>query len=141
MATVLTDADFTLPTTLQVTTTNTTPTKLTTDGGAATNTNTVRNTTDYSGWQVNVRVTARDAATGDYASWTRDIDFIRKSNVSTTAVLGGGTAIAPDRSSGALSACALDLTADTTNARLDVVGTGVTATTVTWKATLVFHAS
>ena len=58
-----------------------------------------------------------------------------------TIVLGGGTALAPTRSSGALSAALLDLTADTTNARLDVIATGIAATTLTWAATAVQHTS
>lgn len=126
---------------LIVQTTDATPTKLTTDGGAATNSNTIRNVTDYTGAQYRVMVTARNPSTGDYASWSYDIDFLRKNNLASTTVLGGGATLAPTRSSGALSACRLDLTADTTNGRLDVIGTGIAATTIAWAATLLGHSS
>lgn len=113
-----------------VTTTNATPTVLTTDGGAAgaTTTWTLPNNRAacFFGY-----ITARNTSTGDMIAWEVKGAFKRGANAAATALVGTPTVtvIANDA---AMAACALAVGVNTTTGSLQLTATGLAATTIAW---------
>lgn len=113
-----------------VTTTNATPTVLTTDGGAAgaTTTWTLPNNRAacFFGY-----ITARNTSTGEMIAWEVKGAFKRGANAAATALVGTPTVtvIANDA---AMAACALAVGVNTTTGSLQLTATGLAATTIAW---------
>ena len=57
---------------------------------------------------------------------------------STTTLVDGGAGVAPDKSVGSLSAATVDLSADDTNDRLLLEGTGLAATNISWTVSMFY---
>jgi hypothetical protein len=119
-------------------TTSATPLRLTADAATATAIN-IGPVVDSSAGNrarfVRIEVVAErtggaSGAAGDAATWVLEGLLTR----STTALAGGGSSLAPTRSSGGGSAYRLDILADTTLAALTINAIGVATTTIQWRA-------
>lgn len=119
---------------LRIQTTNATATRLTSDGGAASATNSV-NLPNNSSFYVKGQVIARNTSTGDTKVWTFDGAIKRGANAAATALVAAITPTAGAADSGA-SAWTLAIAADTTNGGLSITGTGAAATTIRWVCTV-----
>jgi hypothetical protein len=130
-----------------LTTSNSTPTRATTDGGAAAATNIGPVVDNVDGQhakaaRIVVRAVRTSAggggAAGDASVWVLDdVMLSRSGGAATTQVAGGGTGIAPARSRGGGSTYLLDVTADTTNSGINITVTGAAATTIEWAVEVV----
>lgn len=114
-------------------TTDATPTRLTSDGAAASAINQI-NLPNFSAYAGILIVTAKAAGVTDAAHWIVNCGAVRGNGVGTVVAQGGGASIAPTLSNGTGSTWRIAVTADTTNGALAVDATGAAATTINWSA-------
>lgn len=116
---------------LRISTSDATPTRLTTNISAA-GTNNQLVLPDNSSFMVRGDVIAR-SSTGVTKSWEVRATLKRGSGAGTTAIVGSAVVTVADAEAGA-STWTLAVTADTTNGCLAVTGTGQAATSIKWNA-------
>lgn len=113
-----------------VTTTNATPTVLTTNTGAAGTTTTWTLPNNRAACFFGY-ITARNTSTGDMIAWRVEGAFKRLASAATIALVGTPT-VTVVASDAAMSACALAVSVNTTDGALRLTATGLAATTIAW---------
>lgn len=119
---------------LRASTSDATATRLTSNGAAASTSNTV-NLPNNASYYVKGQVVARNTSTGDTKIWIFEGAIKRGANAAATALVAAITPTSPAQDSGT-SAWALAVVADTTNGGLSVTGTGAAITSIRWVCTV-----
>lgn len=119
---------------MRVSTTNATPTRLTTDGAgaASANVNALPNNSLYA---FSAIVGARNTANNDSAAWQVSGLIKRGANAAATSLVGA-VLVTPIAADAGASAWTVAVTADTTIGAINVTATGAAATTIRWGAVL-----
>lgn len=114
-------------------TTTATPQQLTTDGGAYSSLN-IGMLPNNGTYYCRLRVLARNTTTGDSMSWNGTALIKRGANAAATTLIG--STITSDFGDSGMSACTVELSANTTLGALAVIVTGLAGVTVRWVAQL-----
>lgn len=120
---------------LCATTSNETPTVLTTNAGAAAANNTFVLANNTTCW-VRGTIVARNAANNDSIAWTFSGLVSRDATAASTALLGAVTPATVGTADASMTGCSLAVGVNTTNGSLIVTATGIAATTITWNGYL-----
>jgi hypothetical protein len=122
-------------------TTGTTAVRLSADGTAASTVN-ILNIADNSACLVRLLVLARQTGgsagtAGDFAAWDLTVPFKRNTGAASVVVLNGSSSVAPTYSDAASAAWRLNVSGDTSNGTVQVIGTGETNKNIDWVARVV----